>query len=183
MIKELYISYEIFTGAKKTRIFKYLIEDCMLMCIKKEVILLFLFCFALLLLPMAYYGLQTSDDGWQHVLKAECYVANGGFPVEALYSVEVEECTSFPNYPPLWALLLGFGKTQSGILFLAKFLPALFGALCIFPMFWIARKFVERKYALLAAALGVLTPEFMVLSSSNAQAQVLGILFSLLTFN
>ena len=77
----------------------------MLMCMRKEVIVLFLFSLAALLLPMGYYSFQTSDDGWQHMQKAECYLENGGFPFRAFYDLVVEDCVSFQNYPPIWALL------------------------------------------------------------------------------
>lgn len=148
----------------------------------KNLVMLFFIALAAMLLPFLYTPYPLSDDAWQHIQKAECYLANGGFPFRAFYSIEVEDCISYPNYPPLFDIMLGFGK-YVGMTFFARLLPSLLAALTVFAFYPLARKFLDGEKALLATALAVFAPEFMVLGSANAQPQILGILFSLLCFN
>lgn len=147
----------------------------------KNLLLLFFVALIAMLVPFLYTSYPLSDDAWQHIQKAECYIENGGFPFRAFYSVDFEDCISHPNYPPLFDILLGFGKFN--MMFFARFFPSLLAALAVFAFYPLARKFLDEKKALLATALAVFAPEFMVLGSTNAQPQILGILFSLLCFN
>jgi len=145
-------------------------------------LLLFLMAFAAMLLPFLYTSYPTSDDAWQHIQKAECYLRNGGFPLKAFYSISVEDCISYPNYPPLFDVILGFGS-YFGMDFFARFFPSLLAAMAVFAFYPLARRFLDEKKALLATALAVFSPEYMVLGSTNAQPQILGIILSLLCFN
>jgi len=147
----------------------------------KNLWLIFIVALAAMLVPMIYTPYPLSDDAWQHIQKAECYLDNGGFPFKAFYSVEVENCISYPNYPPLFDIALGFGKFNMN--FFARFFPSLLAAMIVFAFYPLARKFLDEKKALLATILAVFAPEFMVLGSTNAQPQILGILLSLLCFN
>lgn len=149
----------------------------------KNLAMLFLIAFASMLVPFIYTSYPLSDDAWQHIQKAECYLSNGGFPFRAFYDLKVEDCISFPNYPPLFDILLGFGRYFGGVMFFARFFPSLLAALAVFAFYPLARKFLDEEKSLLAAALAVFAPEFMVLGSTNAQPQILGIIFSLLCFN
>ncbi|HLC46436.1 MAG TPA: glycosyltransferase family 39 protein [Candidatus Nanoarchaeia archaeon] len=155
------------------------------MALNFRLLFLSLFVLIAMLLPFSYYNYQTSDDGWQHMQKAECYANNGGFPFKALYDPEVESCNSYPNYPPLFSLMLAAGFNigdKEGLLFFARLLPSLLGALCVIAAYLLARTMLDEAKSLIAAALGALAPEFMILSSTNAQPQVLGILLSLLCY-
>lgn len=152
------------------------------MRVNKKVFLLFIIALAAFMAPFLYTSYPLSDDAWQHIQKAECYIANGGFPVKALYSADFEGCISHANYPPLFDLLLGFGK-YFGMGFFSRFLPSLIAALTVFAFYPLARRFLDEDDALIATALAVFTPEFMILGSANAQPQVLGILLSILCLN
>ncbi|MFO8015581.1 MAG: glycosyltransferase family 39 protein [Candidatus Woesearchaeota archaeon] len=150
---------------------------------RKILALVFLAALAAFLVPFSYTAYPTSDDAWQHIQKAECYLDNGGFPFKALYSLDVEDCISYPNYPPLFDVLLGLGKYLGGMMLFARIMPSLLAALVVFAFYPLARKFLDEKHALLATVLAVFAPEFMVLGSANAQPQILGILLSLLCLN
>lgn len=152
------------------------------MCINKKVFFLFIIALAAFLAPFLYTFYPLSDDAWQHIQKAECYISNGGFPLKALYSTDFEDCISHVNYPPLFDLLLGFGR-YFGMEFFSRFLPSLLAALTVFAFYPLARRFLDEDNALLATAFAAFTPEFMILGSTNAQPQVLGILLSILCLN
>jgi oligosaccharyl transferase (archaeosortase A-associated) len=131
----------------------------------------------------------SSDDGVYHMRLVENMLLGGHFP----FRIYFDPFTNFPygtyiHFTPLydWLLaviiwLVSFGKPTLEIINkISPFYPAVMGAFIVFPVYFIAKSlFKNRKIALLASFLSVISPSFLYRSTlGNTDHHVAEVLFS-----